>query len=270
MVRMRLILILATAALLANVAHARSPSDAQPDPSANFVPGRVLVKWRSTAAARLHQSNVVFKRQLAPDRALLETTPTPQATRALLESLRANPDVAWAEPDYIRQRYGAVATTPSDPLFSKQWALPMIQAPAGVGRRLRGSATVTVAVIDTGYVAHPEIADRVVAGYDFISDPANSGDGDGRDADPTDTGDASDQSSALHGTHVAGHHRRQRRTTPSASPGSTGTASWSSSARSASTTAPASTAISPTPSAGLPACTSTARPTTRTPPTSST
>jgi serine protease len=41
-------------------------------------------------------------------------------------------------------------------------------------------------------------------GYDFITDPANAADGDGRDGDPTDTGDSTDQSSALHGTHVAG------------------------------------------------------------------
>jgi hypothetical protein len=76
-----------------------------------------------------------------------------------------------------------------------------------------------VAVIDSGLVDHPEFSGRVLPGYDFISDPRSAGDGDGRDADPSDPGDyltpdeiaaesafsdceASD--SSWHGTHVAG------------------------------------------------------------------
>ncbi len=193
-VRMRLVFILVAAASLANAAQA-----------AEFVPGRVLVKWRSLspAAQRLRAGNVALKRVLGPDRALVETTPTRAATLALVDTLNADPDVAYAEPDYIRQR-SSMPMTPSDPLFSKQWALPMIKAPDAWGDGYRGSADVTVAIIDTGYVPHPEIADRVAGGYDFISDPANAADGDGRDGDPTDTGDSTDQSSALHGTHVAG------------------------------------------------------------------
>src|SRR6059058_626958 len=149
-VRMRLVVILATAALLANVAHAQ-----------DFVPGRVVVKWRSAAASRLHSANVVFTRSMAPDRQLLVTTPTAAATLALVDALNADPDVVYAEPDYIRHRYGT-PTTPSDPLFPKQWALPMIKAPQAWGDGFRGSGSVTVAIIDTGFVLHPEIADRVV------------------------------------------------------------------------------------------------------------
>ncbi|HEX6836369.1 MAG TPA: S8 family peptidase [Polyangia bacterium] len=192
---MRLLLILAAALLAANPAQA-----------ADFVPGRVLVKWRSPAAARLHSRSLVFNRAMAADRALVSTEPTRAATLAMVDTLNADPDVEYAEPDYIRTRTGA-PMTPSDPLYPKQWALPMIKAPDAWGSGYLGSPAVTVAIIDTGWVPHPEIADRVVqptAGYDFISDPANAADGDGRDGDPTDTGDSTDQSSALHGTHVAG------------------------------------------------------------------
>jgi serine protease len=98
--------------------------------------------------------------------------------------------------------------TPNDQLYAKQWALPMIDAPMAWGRGITGSSHVVVAVIDTGWVQHPELASRVVdpnaPGYDFVSDPANAADGDGRDPNPTDTGDSTDSSSALHGTHVAG------------------------------------------------------------------
>lgn len=205
---MRLLLILAAAALLAGPAHAAGlPA---------HVPGRVLVRWRTPDAARLHANaaaflpalpagaRVVRVRALAADRALVDTTASGDGDEALLAALRADPDVAWAEPDYIRRR--TAERTPSDPLYPKQWALPMIHAPEAWGRSdgTPGSPDVTVAIIDTGVVMHPELADRIVGGYDFISDASNAADGDGRDADYTDAGDATDTSSALHGTHVAG------------------------------------------------------------------
>ncbi|MFT4110541.1 S8 family serine peptidase [Propionicimonas sp.] len=77
-----------------------------------------------------------------------------------------------------------------------------------------GSGAV-VGVVDTGITAHPDLTGsrssitggNVVAGYDFISDTSASGDGDGRDADPTDEGDyctSDGTDSSWHGTHVAG------------------------------------------------------------------
>ncbi|HEX9104914.1 MAG TPA: hypothetical protein VF997_22040, partial [Polyangia bacterium] len=142
---MRLLVILAAAASVANAAQA-----------AEFVPGRVIVKWRSPAAARARSASLVLHRALAADRALVATTPTRAATLALVDALAADPDVEYAEPDYIRTRMGA-PMTPSDPLYPKQWALPMIKAPDAWGNGYRGSSAVTVAIIDTGYVKHPEI-----------------------------------------------------------------------------------------------------------------
>src|SRR5690606_3350528 len=53
-----------------------------------------------------------------------------------------------------------------------------------------GSSDMTIAVIDTGFTApHPFDPSRVLPGYDFITDPEEARDGDGRDADPTDMGD---------------------------------------------------------------------------------
>jgi serine protease len=82
-----------------------------------------------------------------------------------------------------------------------------------------GSSSVVVAVLDTGIRAdHPELASKLLPGYDFISDAATANDGGGRDSDPSDPGDwitsAEDASgdfagcgaedSSWHGTQTAG------------------------------------------------------------------
>ncbi|ULH16332.1 S8 family serine peptidase [Deinococcus sp. KNUC1210] len=68
-----------------------------------------------------------------------------------------------------------------DPLYSQQWNLKQIGLEAAWA--LKPGASVTVAVLDTGYVNSAELGARAVNGYDFVSDAARSGDGDGRDAD---------------------------------------------------------------------------------------
>ena len=52
-----------------------------------------------------------------------------------------------------------------------------------------GSSSIVVAVVDSGSLAHPDIDDRLVNGYDMIGTPAWANDGGGRDADPSDPGD---------------------------------------------------------------------------------
>lgn len=81
----------------------------------------------------------------------------------------------------------------------------------------QGKAEIVVAVVDTGILPdHPDItgSPNLLPGYDMITEPAISNDGDGRDTDPTDSGDAivanecylgsPAQGDSWHGTHVAG------------------------------------------------------------------
>ncbi|MER5341981.1 S8 family serine peptidase [Streptomyces mirabilis] len=130
----------------------------------------------------------------------------------VIAQYRADPQVAYAVPD----RLNTPQADPNDTEYTKQWDL--YEAKAGMNVPGAWSTStgsgVTVAVIDTGYVAHSDVAANIVAGYDFISDTAVSVDGDGRDSNPADPGDyyaanecgsgipASD--SSWHGTHVAG------------------------------------------------------------------
>lgn len=98
------------------------------------------------------------------------------------ETLDPMKDLQW----YLDGEYGINA--------SKAWKIS------------KGSPSVVVAVLDTGITEHPDLAANLVTGYDFISDPANARDGNGRDANPEDPGDyiTSGAPSSWHGTHVSG------------------------------------------------------------------
>lgn len=122
-------------------------------------------------------------------------------TFATARSLAARAAFAHAEPNLMRQAQGV----PDDSYYNLQWHYPQLQLPAAWDLTT-GSNSIVVAVIDTGETQHPDLVNRLVAGFDFISDPQNAGDGDGPDADPTDVGDGTPPSkpSSFHGTHVAG------------------------------------------------------------------
>ena len=118
-----------------------------------------------------------------------------------IKKLRRRDDIAYAEPNYI---YTA-NMVPNDPYYNLQWHYPQINLPE-TWDITTGSSNVIVAVIDTGVVlSHPDLSTQVIAGYDFISDPQISNDGNGIDNNPDDPGDGNTlQDSSFHGTHVAG------------------------------------------------------------------
>lgn len=80
--------------------------------------------------------------------------------------------------------------SPRDPLYARQWNLAAIRMPQAwaLWQAQKTLSPVTVAVLDTGHVASPELAGRVFGGYDFVSDPARAGDGGGRDRDASAVG----------------------------------------------------------------------------------
>lgn len=114
--------------------------------------------------------------------------------------LAALPGVRWATPDWLM----TPLAEPSDARFAEQWNVMAVGGP-GAWELTEGDPAVVVGVVDTGIVPHPDLVGRLVPGFDFISDPIISGDGDGRDTDPHDEGDGlwPSGTSTWHGTHIA-------------------------------------------------------------------
>ena len=121
-------------------------------------------------------------------------------------------DVEYAEPDRILR----ALRVPNDSLFAQQWSLA--DSASGIRATTAWDTSlgsgVTVAVIDTGVRPHVDLLANLLPGYDFITDTFVSGDGNQRDADAYDPGDAVSANycfrgdpasgSSWHGTHVAG------------------------------------------------------------------
>lgn len=205
-----------------------------------FVSGEIIVKRRAGTAARLSQAqagplNLEGEPRVTSGRELvyrisasvlgaLSANARRDRTLAAVKALQAMPDVEYAQPNFV---YRIVSTNPGDPRFQEQWHYLLNgsgpgRSPGGISLPdvwdiNKGSASVTVAVLDTGILPnHPDItgSPNLVAGFDMISDSFTANDGDGRDADPADPGDAQaagecpgdpdPRPSSWHGTHVAG------------------------------------------------------------------
>ncbi len=215
-------------------------------PQALFAPGQVIVRMRTAtpfAAARLLQFGLdstvrqygggeyVYRFQPSM-MAALSPSAARDRTLQIVDSLRASPDVEYAQPNYRLYAVGAPSVPapdriPNDARFSDQWhyrnnGSAAGESPGGIGLprawdSTTGSAAVVVSILDTGILPnHPDIVGsaNLVAGHDMISDPFIGNDGSGRDTDPTDPGDASAANECFpgsppspnswHGTHVAG------------------------------------------------------------------
>lgn len=192
----------------------RSPSQAE------YVPGEIVVKYRSGSTPESVDLNAYgspsIVQRTSGDEVVLRMSAQPESvniydlTMAAVASLQADPNVEYAEPNWIFHAHDLI---PNDTCYPDQWHYRNFgtgadQSPGGIDLPQAwddstGSNTVVVAVLDTGIVAsHPDLGPaNSVPGFDMISNAGNAADGDGRDPDPTDPGDAQQ---SFHGTHVAG------------------------------------------------------------------
>ena len=150
----------------------------------------------------------------------LDALVTVSEARAIAARLRESGEIESAEPDLIMQ---ADFVAPNDPAYNTAPGQWHYQSPAGInlgGANLPpswdltvGSGSIYVAVLDTGFRPHADLQ-AMLPGYDFITPRPTANDGDARDADASDPGDAAAanecgrgvaaNASSWHGTHVMG------------------------------------------------------------------
>ena len=150
--------------------------------------GEVLVKFKAAVSAQSIDSFNSTRRMkvisVFPGNLRRLRSETLLAVDKLIAAYKADPNVEYVEPNFICR---ALTTTPNDPDYGLQWGLPQIKADQGWDID-RGSASVIIAVIDTGMdLTHEDLAAKATAdGYDWI------------DLDTT------PQDENGHGTHVSG------------------------------------------------------------------
>lgn len=133
------------------------------------VAGEVLVKFRSALSGNVLSR---FDRQMDADRRVRVGTRGAHRvhsksfdTGALLSFLQVQPEVEYAEPNYILY---ATDSVPNDPAFPQLWGLQNPFTPvADIGAVKawdvsKGSSSVVVAVVDTGVdYTHPDLAANI-------------------------------------------------------------------------------------------------------------
>lgn len=217
---------LLSALALAALSSAAFAGSADPASAAPDLPtDRLIVKYRSDAGSavlarakdaatrRGHRLELLRRGGLGTHVMRLERhLPLADMRQLAREIAETDANVEYAEPDRILQ----AMATPNDTQYGQQWhyyeARGGINLPAAWD--LTNGSGVTVAVIDTGYRPHADLAANIVGGYDMIKDTGGSNDGNARDSDAQDPGDyatygqcglfSSSHNSSWHGTHVAG------------------------------------------------------------------
>lgn len=185
----------------------------QKDAEPNLTPARLEARLQ-TYAQELGV-RLVLKREVAAGGHVFVVEGRRLATDELLrlaEAIGRDPRVVYAEEDRLLKAF----FTPNDSRYSEQWhyyeSTGGLRAPTAWD--LTTGSGVVVAVLDTGYRPHADLAANIVGGYDFIGDTFIANDGNGRDSDAQDPGDwysnsecgagSGSSDSSWHGTHVAG------------------------------------------------------------------
>jgi subtilisin family serine protease len=173
--------------------------------------GELLVKFRSpkSSAKILDSLNARKMSPSLPYGLQKISLPAGKSLRDALAELNSNPDVIYAEPNYIARK----SQLPNDTRFSEQWGLTAISAQQAWDITT-GNSSVIVATLDTGIdYRHPDLIDNLWVNGAEIANNGIDDDGDGIIDDVYGivinggvvSGNPMDDDTAdTHGTHVAG------------------------------------------------------------------
>lgn len=176
------------------------------DPQQEAVPGEIIVRYQPGVALQARDmtlQNLHLQRvhSIGNPELGLELVQVQQgvATERALQALNQQPNIAYAEPNYVERLPQIIPADPADlepdpsrslfpndPMYGQQYAHKVSHSKAG-WRINKGSDQVTVAIVDTGVdLHHPDLAAKIVPGRDIVDGDDEAMDGHG------------------HGTHCAG------------------------------------------------------------------
>lgn len=173
---------------------------AQAAPGASYRPDQILVHFRPGvtpgARATVLARHALRQRGIVADiDVIVAAVPAGLDARVAVAALGDEPTVGYAELDYLVHTVGTL--TPNDTYWTRNYASShngnvsqygpqKINAPTAWGT-YSAANTIKLAVVDTGIdSAHPDLSGRVLSGYNYVANNANTTDDNG------------------HGTHVAG------------------------------------------------------------------
>ncbi|HEY9403463.1 MAG TPA: S8 family serine peptidase, partial [Pyrinomonadaceae bacterium] len=211
-------------------ANSQTPAKGQANivEGAQFVPGQVLVRFRTDTAAKTAESlslplraaddggEVKFARFKGSDmvRGLRLAKVDPAHTLAAVKELANRSDVLYAEPNYIWRARQSVPPPPNDPRYTsgEMYAMARINAPGAWNGGYTGSKNVVVGVLDGGVdVNHVDLKPNIwvnpgeVAGNNFDDDGNGYADDiNGWDFNDNDKTVFDNEEGDDHATHVAG------------------------------------------------------------------
>jgi len=182
--------------IFTSLASASSPRLAPPAAGELYAPDRILVRFApgvsASTMAAIHRANgAVLIREIPQIGVQVLRVPSNRVPE-LVAAYSRNPNVLYAEPDYVAHAIG----TPDDTYFDKQWGMHNtgqtggaidadIDAPEAWDITI-GTAGIKIAILDTGIDQnHPDLDDKLVGNINF-----------------TDSSTVDDLYG--HGTHVAG------------------------------------------------------------------
>ncbi|WP_246167615.1 S8 family serine peptidase [Propionivibrio limicola] len=145
-------------------------------PTEKWVPGRLLVQPRAGL------SDAEFDKILKPHggkqvgkidkiNVRIVQLPANASEKAIAALLKHNKHIKFAERDMLVKAEG----TANDPYFGSAWHLPKINAP--VAWDSSQGSNVTIAILDSGVdPSHPDLAGKLVAGWNFFDNNSNTSD----------------------------------------------------------------------------------------------